>query len=115
MSHVITINKGSAKDLIVMHLLCCLWFFKALLDIDITATHIAGINNEAVDMHSKNQLKRFRSAYPHVSQFPTLLPITLTRLITPQELDWTSPSFQHLFQEAASAIQMTARHTADHI
>ena len=115
MSLVTAINKGSAKDLIVMQLLRCLWFFKALFNIDITATHIAGINNEAADMLSRNQIKHFWSAYPHISQLPTPLPVTLTRLITQQELDWTSPSFQHLFQEAISAIQMTTRHTVDHI
>ena len=115
MSLVTAINKGSAKDLIVMQLLCCLWFFKALFDIDITATHIARINNKVADMLSRNQIKCFWTAYPHVSQLPTPLPVTLTRLITPQQLDWTSPSFQHLFQEAISAIQMIARHTTYHI
>ena len=94
--------KTSAKDSIVMHLLCCLWFFKALFDIDITATHIAGINNEAADMLSRNQTKRFQSVHPHTCQFPTLLPITLTRLITPQDLDWlphlSSTTFNKQYQ-----------------
>ena len=98
-----------------MHLLRYLWFFTALLDIDITATHIAGINNEVADMLSRNQTKCFQSARPHASQLPTLLPIILTRLITPQELDWTSPSFQHHFQQAVSAIQVTARLITDYI
>ena len=115
MSLVTTINKGWAKDSIVMHLLYCLWFFTALLDIDITAAHIADINNEVADMLSRNQIKHFQSAHPHASQFPTSLPIILTMFITPQELDWTSPSFQHHFQQAVSAIQMTARHTTDYI
>ena len=37
---VSAINKRSAKDPIVMHLLHCLWFFTALFDIDATAIHI---------------------------------------------------------------------------
>ena len=41
-SLVSAINKGSAKDSTVMHLLRCLWFFTALFNIDIMTTHIAG-------------------------------------------------------------------------
>ena len=39
-------------------------------------------------------------AHPHASKFPTLLPATLTSLITPQQLDWISLSFRLHFQEA---------------
>ena len=110
MSLVTAINKGSAKDTMVMHLLRCLWFFTALFDIDIKATHIPGINNEAADMLSRNQSKRFLIAHPHASKFPTPLPATLTSLIAPQQLDWTSPSFRLQFQGAVSAIQTSSTH-----
>ena len=110
MSLVTAINKGSAKDTTVMHLLRCLWFFTALFDIDIKATHIPGINNEAADMLSRNQSKRFLIAHPHASKFPTPLPATLTSLIAPQQLDWTSPSFRLQFQGAVSAIQTSSTH-----
>ena len=83
MSLVTAINKGYAKNSTVMHLLCRLWFFTALFNIDIKATHKAGINNDAADMLSRNQTKRFMTAHPHASKFPTLLPATLTNLITP--------------------------------
>ena len=106
-SLVSAINKGSAKDSTVMHLLRCLWFFTALFDIAIMATHIAGVSNEAADMLSRNHTKRFLTAHPHASQFSTPLPIPLMNLITPQQLDWTSPSFLHQFQEAVSVIQMS--------
>ena len=106
-SLVSAINKGSAKDSTVMHLLRCLWFFAALFDIDIMATYIAGVSNEAADMLSRNHTKRFLTAHPHASQFSTPLPIPLMNLITPQQLDWTSPSFLHQFQEAVSVIQMS--------
>ena len=107
---VSAINKWSAKDPIVMHLLCCLWFFTACFDIDATAIHIAGKSNEAADMLSRNWSKDFLRAHPQASQFPTLLPSSLLNLISPQQLDWTSPSFLHLFQDTISAIQRAAPH-----
>ena len=71
------------------------------------ATHIAGVSNEAADMLSRNHIKRFLTAHPHTSQFLTPLPIPLMNLITYQQLEWTSPSFLHQFQETISVIQMS--------
>ena len=47
-------NKGSSKDKTAMHLLRCLWFFAALFQIRIIATHIPGIANTAADLLSRN-------------------------------------------------------------
>ena len=52
---VAAINKGSSSDKTVMHLIRCLWFFTAVFDIRITATHIAGKTNNAADVLSRNQ------------------------------------------------------------
>ena len=104
-SLVTAINKGTAKDTLVMHLLRCLWFFTALFDIDITATHIAGINNKAADMLSRNHMRRFFTVHPEALQYPTQVPVSLVSLITPQKLDWTSLSVLHQFQLTVSAIR----------
>ena len=48
------INKGSSRDLMVMHLLRCLWFFTAFFDMQIMATHIPGAANNSADMLSRN-------------------------------------------------------------
>ena len=101
---VSAINKGFTKEKIAMHLLRCLWFFAALFQIRITATHIPGINNVAADMLSRNLLAEFQKAYPQVSQFPSFVPIPLLTLLSPKQLDWTSPGFQSLFQEALLII-----------
>ena len=98
-SLVIAINKGTARDSLVIHLLRCLWFFIAIFDIDLIATHISGIHNKTANMLSRNQLREFFAATPEASQFPTLLPLSLLNLIAPQQLDWTSPSFLQQFQE----------------
>ena len=50
------INKGSSKDKLVMHLLRCLWFFTAYLDISITASHLPGVLNTSADVLSRNQM-----------------------------------------------------------
>ena len=41
-SVVAALQKGSAKDSIVMHLLCCLWFFVAHYDIVLTSNILQG-------------------------------------------------------------------------
>ena len=101
---VSAINKGSSKDKTAMHLLCCPWFFAALFQIRIIATHIPGIANTAADMLSRNLLIQFQEAYPQASQFPSYVPIPLLTLLSPKQLDWTSPGFLSLFQETLSII-----------
>ncbi|XP_065918904.1 uncharacterized protein [Dysidea avara] len=101
---VSAINKGSSKDKTTMHLLRCLWFFAALFQIKITATHIPGIENVAADTLSRNFLPRFWSAYPQAAQFPSYIPIPLLTLLSPKQLDWTSPKFLSLFQETVSLV-----------
>ena len=101
---VSAINKGSSKDKTTMHLQRCLWFFAALFQIKITATHIPGIENVAADMLSRNFLPQFWSAYPQAAQFPSCIPIPLLTLLSPKQLDWTSPRFLSLFQETVSLV-----------
>jgi len=45
LSLVTSINKGTAKSPLVMHLLHCLWFFTAYYDITLDASHILGAAN----------------------------------------------------------------------
>ena len=96
---VAAINKGSSKDTMVMHLLRCLWFFTAAFDINITATHISGKSNNAADMLSRNQAAKFLETHPDIPAFPTPLPPSILHLVSPQKLDWTSPTFHRLFRK----------------
>ena len=107
-SLVDAINKGSSKDDMVMHLLRCLWFFTAIFNIRITATHIPGVTNTAADMLSRNQASNFLTANPQASPIPTPLPPPLLLILSPSKLDWTSPCFVEKFKEAICMIQLSA-------
>jgi len=52
LSLVTSINKGTAKPPLVMHLLCSLWFFTAHYDTVLTVTHVLGVTNTAADQLS---------------------------------------------------------------
>ena len=104
---VAAINKGSSKEVTGMHLIRCLWFFTAIFDIHITATHIAGIANNAADMLSRNQADKLLTAFPHTSNSPTPLPQSLCRLVSPSKLDWTSHQFRRLFKKTYYQVQNT--------
>jgi len=103
-SLVEAINKSSSKDLMVMHLLRSLWFFTAIFDMQLIATHIAGVANEAVDMLSRDQANQFLRSHPRVSPVPTGLPPPLLQIVSPAKLDWTSPAFPQLLKEALAQI-----------
>ena len=73
-SLVAAINKGSSRDLLVMHLLRCLWFFAAHYDIYVTATHLPGITNITADHLSRGRLVEAFQSTPTLMQQPTNLP-----------------------------------------
>ena len=68
LSLVTSINKGTAKQTLVMHLLRSLWFFTAHYDIALTATYILGVTNTAADQLSQNQMSLFHLANPRVAR-----------------------------------------------
>ena len=104
-SVVDSITKGSLKELMVLHLLHCLWFFSAHFDIKILACHIPGILNTAADQLSRNRSLEFLKQNPHISSIPTSIPSSLLKLISPQRRDWTSPSFMRHFKRTINRLQ----------
>ena len=95
---VAAVQKGTAKDDLVMHLLRCLWFFTAYYDTTITIEHIAGVANVAADQLSRNNTHSFFSSYPQANRLPTLLPPELLQIVAVEGPDWTSPAFRQLFR-----------------
>ena len=106
MSLVKAIQKGNSKEPVVMCLMRSLWFFVAFYDVDLVINHIAGVNNCAADMLSRNHMSEFFMSFPQVSQLPTMLPLPLRQLLSPQGPDWTSPSFGRLFKSIISMAQL---------
>lgn len=101
---VAAINKGSAKEPFVMHLLRCLWFFTAHFDIAIFAEHIAGAKNCAADHLSRNNLQYFFSSAPQARLLATPLPPEALEIVTDSSLDWTSPAFRCLFNTILNKV-----------
>ena len=96
---VSALQKGSAKDPVVMNLLRCLWFFVAHYDIDLICEHIAGSYNSTADDLSRCNMLSFFSQNPSASPTPTPTPLpqpllAITEVSGP---DWTSPDFRRLF------------------
>ena len=94
---VSALQKGSAKDPVVMNLLRCLWFFVAHYDIDLICEHIAGSYNSTADDLSRCHMQSFFSQNPSASSTPTPLPQPLLAITEVSGPDWTSPDFRRLF------------------
>ena len=92
-SVVDSINKGSSKEPMTMHLLRYLWFFSAYFGIRVTASHIPGVVNIAADQLLRNKSVEFPQANPHTSSIPLTIPTPLLKLVSPQMQDWTPPSY----------------------
>ena len=72
-SLVVTINKGSSKDILAMHLLRCLWFFVTHFNIVISSTHLPGVTNITADHLSRNNLPQTFQTTPLLSKLQTPL------------------------------------------
>ena len=70
-SMVVSVNKGTAKESNVMHLLRCLWFFTAYYDISLLCEHITGRQNDIAD---RDNLQSFFCLNPQASPVATLCP-----------------------------------------
>ena len=101
-SVVVSINKGSARQDVVMHLLRSMWFFTAHYDMHVSAAHIQGAANCAADCISRGNMSSFFSMNPQAQPAPTRLPEPLLSILTPARPDWTSQTFQELFKATIS-------------
>ena len=98
MAVVIALNKRSAKDPRLAHLLRCLFFFEAHFGFEHEAQHIPGINNVGADALSRGDLTRFHSLFSQAKDQPTSkVPEPLAKLLFAPELSWTSPRWKSYF------------------
>ena len=93
---VAALQKDSARDSTVMHLLRCLWFFVAHYNIVLMSEHIAGVDNCTADHLSRHNMHSFFSINPQASPIPTPVSPLLLQLLTPLGPDWTLATFKQL-------------------
>ena len=92
------VSSGYSKDKEIMHLLRCMFFFRAYWGFELRAEHIAGEKNVAADAISRNNLSLLFQVWPDTSPQPTAIPQTLVDLLVVRRPDWTSPSWVTLFR-----------------
>ena len=81
----------------LMHLLRCLFFIEACYDLEITCSHIPGLDNGLADDLSRNRISAFLSKVPEASQQPACIPAPLLDLLLDMDLDWLSPRWTEQF------------------
>ena len=94
---IAAVSKGSAKEPVVMHLLRSMWFFVAHFDMSISIEHISGVCNGVADMLSRDKIQHFFLLNPRVDLCPTPIPEELTKIVSVFKPDWTSTTFNQLF------------------
>ena len=94
---VAAVNKGSARDPALAHLLRLLAFASAVLDVYVPACHFPGVYNVSADALSRNRLQQFFLLNPQASPVPAIIPPELRELVLNRELRWTSPHWMALW------------------
>ena len=93
---IAAVNRCSARDPSLSHLLRTLAFLVAVLDISLSAHHIPGSENTSADALSRDNVHLFLSLNPQASPIPAIIPLELLQLVFNQALHWTSPGWMQL-------------------
>ncbi len=101
---VFIINSGTSRDPTVMSLLRCLHFITAKFNLFLTTTHLPGSNNLLADALSRNNLSYFFDNLPQANSTPCQIPPTLLTLLVQPNLDWTSQSWNKMFNTTFSQL-----------
>ena len=91
------VNSGRSRDKVIMHLLRCMFFVVAQLDIQIHATHLPGVENIAADSLSRNHISDFLQVVPGADRLPATIPQPLIDMFVTEQPDWTSHRWAQLF------------------
>ena len=92
---IVAVNKGSARDPALSHLLWLLAFASAVLDIYIKACHFPGVLNRSADILSRNRVQLFFHLTPQASPILAIIPPELRELVINKELSLTSLTRWH--------------------
>lgn len=97
MATVDILNNGTSRNSEAMHLVRCLAFILARLQLSVLAEHIPGIHNTLADALSRNNLPTFRSLFPQADDHPIHIAEALVDLLITSRPDWTSQYWTNLW------------------
>ena len=95
---VAVVQKLNARDLLLCHLLRCLYFYAAYFRFRFSATHIPGAENTAADALSRANLSLFHSLFPQV--LPATVPLQTLALFLNRPPDWNSSEWTAQFRDS---------------
>lgn len=98
---VAIVKSGTSKDSVVMHLMCCLFFFTASHQLLLLPQHVPGKENIAA---SRDALPLFLQLVTHTKTRPTTLPEELMAALVSQRLDWTSANWRAMLCSSLSKV-----------
>ena len=90
---VACINPGMSRNPYAMQLRRCLSYLAATEQFAVWATHISGVNNEAADALSRNNLPFFPFCCPQAQQQEPQIPPTNMDTLLLKEPDWMARSW----------------------
>ena len=90
----------TSKEQGIMHLLRCLHFFAAILDINLKVVHLAGKLNVMADSISRNSMQTLQVT-GNLQQQPDPIPQVLWQLLVTVQPDWTCVSWYELLKTCA--------------
>ena len=93
---VSVIQRRSAKDPLLLHLLRCLYFYAAYYQFSYCASHVPGVDNVAADALSRNNMSLFSSLIPQGTQ--TLLSQGVLEFLIIHPPNWGSQDWITLFR-----------------
>ena len=83
------VNSGYSKDKELMHLIQCMFFFRAYWGFKLRVEHVTGEQNVAADVISRNNLSLFSQVLPEAAPQQCPIPGSLVELLIVQFPDWT--------------------------
>ena len=95
---VAILNSGTSKDMLAMHLIGCLAFFRAHYNIFLFAEHIPGKDNTAADSLSRDNLPLFFQVCLLAARVPSPILEELVQALVLVRPDWTAPTWRALFR-----------------
>ena len=91
------VKRGTAKEDLVMHLLCFLWFFVAHFNIPVSIEHRAGVANQTADQLSRYNMHSFFHSNSQATPLPTPLQAELLQIVAVERPRSDSLAFRQWF------------------